>query len=826
MFNRFFNRNKSEPKKGKGKSKARGGKKSGAMMPPSASPSQAAPAPEAPPPPKGLSLDQKLDIVGILLILAGILILLALFSPANSNITAPVLKLLSQLFGYGKYLVPVGLILLGLWIVLRHFGDKLPRIAPERVMGWIGVYLISLISLHFIIAPDTSSLMKLAEEGNGGGYIGAYLLKMLFDSLGQAGSVVVVIAGWIIGLILGAGITTQQIVDAIKFVTDRLPKPKVVIGEQLPLPNVPPVQTSTAAPAVAATPAPAPESESKSVSKSPLKTSTVVAKKPKQGGKEESASPDQKAESKSSQPAPVYDQPIIIGGHQPWVLPKATEMLEAGTESGADDDYDRQRAHVIEDTLNSFGAPVRVVEINRGPTITQFGVEPDYVDVRGKKTKVKVGKISALSDDLALALAAPSIRIEAPVPGKGYVGIEVPNMHTNLVSLRDVMESEAFRKVKTTLGLAMGQDVSGQAICGDLTNMPHLLIAGTTGSGKSVCVNSIICALLIQNTPDDLKFLMVDPKRVELTSYNNIPHLLVPVIVDMERVVGSLQWVTREMDERYRKFAKAGTRNIVDYNARIGKEADKKLPYLVVIIDELADLMMLAPDETERTITRLAQMARATGIHLIIATQRPSVDVVTGLIKANFPARIAFAVASSIDSRVILDQPGAEKLLGRGDMLLQSPDTGQPLRMQGVFVSDVEIQRLVRYWKGARGIDVDSEESPQSQATPSAPMTPGAPTPIQTPMWEEDNGSKSESEDDLFDESVRVVREMRKASITLLQRRLRIGYTRAAKLIDELEEKGIVGPAKSGAQQREVLGLDIDPTKPEPAETSEWAKEE
>ncbi|MBI4630996.1 MAG: DNA translocase FtsK, partial [Chloroflexi bacterium] len=355
---------------------------------------------------------------------------------------------------------------------------------------------------------------------------------------------------------------------------------------------------------------------------------------------------------------------------------------------------------------------------------------------------------------------------------------------------------------------------------------PHLLIAGTTGSGKSVCVNSIICALLIQNTPDDLKFLMVDPKRVELTSYNNIPHLLVPVIVDMERVVGSLQWVTREMDERYRKFAKAGTRNIVDYNARIGKEAEKKLPYLVVIIDELADLMMLAPDETERTITRLAQMARATGIHLIIATQRPSVDVVTGLIKANFPARIAFAVASSIDSRVILDQPGAEKLLGRGDMLLQSPDTGQPLRMQGVFVSDVEIQRLVRYWKGARGMDVDSDESPQPQAVASAPMTPGAPTPIQTPMWEEDNGSKSDSEDDLFDESVKVVREMRKASITLLQRRLRIGYTRAAKLIDELEEKGIVGPAKSGAQQREVLGLDIDPTKPEPAETSEWAKEE
>jgi S-DNA-T family DNA segregation ATPase FtsK/SpoIIIE len=509
-------------------------------------------------------------------------------------------------------------------------------------------------------------------------------------------------------------------------------------------------------------------------------------------------------------PAPGYDQPLVIGGDQPWELPDMVEILEQGTESSADDEFDRKRVQIIENTLASFGAPVKVVEINRGPTITQFGVEPDFVEQRGgKKTKVKVGKIAALADDLALALSAHSIRIEAPVPGKGYVGIEVPNEQTALVALRDVMESETFNKLKGTLRLGLGQDVSGTAISVDLAAMPHLLIAGTTGSGKSVCVNSIIVSLLLQNTPDDLKVMMVDPKRVELTGYNGIPHLLAPVVVELERVVASLQWVTREMDERYRKFAKAGVRNIADHNARALTTNEKKLPYLVVVIDELADLMLLAPDETERTITRLAQLARATGIHLIIATQRPSVDVVTGLIKANFPARIAFAVASSVDSRVILDQPGAERLLGRGDMLLQSPDASAPLRMQGVFVSDAEIHRVVRYWKGARGVEVvtappaaDAPVGMGAIATTSSPIR-------QVPLWDPAQfgapEARPEGEDELLDEAIKAVREMKKASISLLQRRLRIGYTRAARLIDLLEEKGIVGPAESGAKPREVI---------------------
>jgi S-DNA-T family DNA segregation ATPase FtsK/SpoIIIE len=408
------------------------------------------------------------------------------------------------------------------------------------------------------------------------------------------------------------------------------------------------------------------------------------------------------------------------------------------------------------------------------------------------------------------------------------------------VALRDVMESANFDKLKGYLRLGLGQDVSGTAIAAKLDSMPHLLIAGTTGSGKSVCVNAIIACLLLQNTPDDLKFVMVDPKRVELTSYNGIPHLLSPVVVELERVVASLQWVTREMDERYRKFAKAGVRNIGDYNERVAANNEKKLPYLVVIIDELADLMMLAPDETERTITRLAQLARATGVHLIIATQRPSVDVVTGLIKANFPARIAFAVASGVDSRVILDQPGAERLLGRGDMLFQSPDAATPLRMQGVFVSDNEIQRIVRYWKGARGVETVDVQVPAASGAPggAAPADGARPAaravPLhQQPLWDTpafaDVETRPDGEDELLDEAIKAVRELKKASISLLQRRLRIGYTRSARLIDVLEEKGIIGPAESGAKPREVInfgdGADkaaaADPAKDDRSWTSE-----
>jgi S-DNA-T family DNA segregation ATPase FtsK/SpoIIIE len=488
-------------------------------------------------------------------------------------------------------------------------------------------------------------------------------------------------------------------------------------------------------------------------------------------------------------------------------------MLEAGGDRGVSDEEVRKRAEVIEQTLASFGAPARVVEVNRGPVITQFGLEPDYIDGRaGKRVKVKVGKISALADDLALSLAAPSIRIEAPVPGKGFVGVEVPNEEPSIVQLREVMDTEVFRTLKSPLKLALGQNVSGEPIVADLTGMPHLLIAGTTGSGKSVCVNGIICTMLMTCKPDELKMIMVDPKRVELTNYNGIPHLMAPVVTELERIVGVLKWVQREMDDRYRKFAMAGARNITDYNGRIdkGQIDGERLPYIILIVDELADLMMLAPDETERVVTRLAQMARATGIHIIISTQRPSVDVVTGLIKANFPARIAFAVATGVDSRVILDMPGAEKLLGRGDMLFQSPDAPMPVRLQGVYVSDAEIQRIVEFWrKQAAKMPVKASGNPLA-APPGGAGSAAAAVPsigiIPSSRDDEEEGA-----DDLFDEAVELVRDMGKASISLLQRHLRIGYTRAARLIDLMEERGVIGPAAGGSMPRVVLDEDGNP---------------
>ena len=475
-------------------------------------------------------------------------------------------------------------------------------------------------------------------------------------------------------------------------------------------------------------------------------------------------------------------------------------ILEPGGQDQADKTFERERARLIEETLQSFGAPAKVVEINRGPTITQFGVEPDFIEGRGgRRVKVKVSKISSLADDLALALAASSIRVEAPVPGKGFIGIEVPNAEVALVALRDVMESPEFAKAESPLKLGLGRDVSGHPVVADLASMPHLLIAGTTGSGKSVCINAVIASLLLQNTPDVMRLFMIDPKRVELTYYNGIPHLLAPVVVDLERVVQALQWISKQMDDRYRRFAMEGVRNIEEFNGRMRLTGQKTMHYVVLIVDELADLMMLAPDETERVLTRLAQLARATGIHLVIATQRPSVDVVTGLIKANFPARIAFAVASSVDSRVILDQPGAERLLGHGDMLFQPPDAAAPRRLQGVYVSEPELARLIRYWKNAAlGGDATQPAAPvRTEAIPgNAPLK-------QAPLWED--VEQGDAEDDLFEEAVVLVRRMRKASISMLQRHLRIGYTRAARLIDELEQRGIVGPEPGGSQAREVL---------------------
>src|SRR3989304_3434356 len=407
-------------------------------------------------------------------------------------------------------------------------------------------------------------------------------------------------------------------------------------------------------------------------------------------------------------------------------------ILDPGSAPSVNEEFIQQRARLIQETLASFSAPVQVVEINRGPAITQFGVEPLFVETRSGRTRVRVNKIASLVDDLALALAAPRIRIQAPVPGHSYVGIEVPNDEMTLVALREIIESEPFQRNKNPLKFALGRDVTGHPINATLETMPHLLIAGTTGSGKSVCVNAILTCFLLHNTPEDLRMILIDPKRVELTGYNGVPHLLAPVVVEIDRVIGALQWMTREMDKRYHLFAQAGARNIIDYNARMKMQNQKKLPYLVIIID----------------------------------------------------------------------QPGAERLLGRGDMLYQAPDAPAPARLQGVFVSDHEIQKLVEYWRTLAG-----GASPYAVAgTPAENIPTNIPL-KQAPLWEE--MTKVEG-DPLFSEAVDIVRKEGRASVSMLQRRLRIGYTRSARIIDQMEDKKIVGPPEGGTQMRP--GLDYGPT--------------
>ncbi len=459
----------------------------------------------------------------------------------------------------------------------------------------------------------------------------------------------------------------------------------------------------------------------------------------------------------------------------------------------------RPMEQMIERTLSDFNVPARVVHVESGPTVTQFGVEPLFLESSGQRRKVRVNRIVSLADDLALALAAKSVRIEAPVPGRPYVGIEVPNRKKMRVALRGILESPAMNRQNGRLQIALGRDTSGSPVVMDLTQAPHLLIAGATGSGKSVSINAIITSLLMQHGPDEVQFVMVDPKMVELPGYNGIPHLIGKVITDMDQVMGALTWLMLQMDDRYRLFREAGVRNIAGYNELAaqqshGRNAPKPLPYIVLVVDELADLMMTAAEDVERQICRLAQMARATGIHLILATQRPSTDVVTGLIKANFPSRIAFAVTSQVDSRVILDQPGAERLLGQGDMLLMRSDAAKLFRLQGCFVADDEIGHIVRFWRG----QADPDDSPA------------------VPPW---NGllDQMDQEEEVLLDAIDLVRGMRTCSTSMLQRKLRVGYPKAARLMEQLEARGVVGPDMGGGQGREVLLKDEDEDERETA---------
>jgi len=512
------------------------------------------------------------------------------------------------------------------------------------------------------------------------------------------------------------------------------------------------------------------------------------------------------------------EAPVAAKAASPWKLPPMDLLAGAPPADESARPDNNLRASLIVDTLSSFGVDARVAQFHEGPVVTQFDVEPGWevkykqiaerdrdgkpiLDKDGKprirqeevsRTRVRVNQITSLSNDLALALAAPSLRIEAPVPGRSVVGIEVPNSSASVVTLRSVIETPAFQRLasRTKLALPLGKSVSGEAVVADLAKMPHLLIAGATGSGKSVAINSIIASLLMQSEPEDVRFVMIDPKRVELAAFSMIPHLAFSsIVVDVEKVVGTLGAVLHEMEARYKRFASLAVRNIDSYNKH--PKITQRMPYWVVIIDELADLMMAAPFEVERQICRLAQLARATGIHLIVATQRPSVDVVTGLIKANFPTRIAFAMTSQVDSRTILDMAGAERLLGRGDMLYMPTDSSKPKRVQGVYLSDQEIDRLVAFWA-------------QQRTSHSTLIYDHLLDAAQAEIEEDEDA------DPMYDKAKALAEEHSRLSTSMLQRRLRIGYPRAARIMDRLEEEGIVGGGGSRGSSREVLDRDDD----------------
>jgi len=463
---------------------------------------------------------------------------------------------------------------------------------------------------------------------------------------------------------------------------------------------------------------------------------------------------------------------------KPWVLP-SLDLLAEGSAARTGEKEVLRNTRLIEDTLSNFDISAAVVEVSVGPVVTRYELKP--------AAGVKVSRIEALADDLALALAARTLRIEAPIPGKSVVGIEIPNMAIGLVSLRDVAESAEFKGSPSRLTVALGKDVAGAAIVTDLAKLPHLLIAGQTGSGKSVCIGSILTSLLMQSTPDEVRIFIGDLKRVDFPGFNGVPHLVVPVMHDAGPILNALYWTTSEMDRRYRLFARTGARNIAAYNEK--QAGSDRVPYIVLIIDELADLMLQAPIQVEKQITRIAQLARATGIHLVVGTQRPSVDVITGLIKANIPARIAFATASAVDSRTIIDMTGAEKLLGRGDMLWMAPDSAKPVRAQGAFVSDGEIELVIRHWKQQRDPRYDMsivEDKERAQAR-------------------DDDGD--DIDDDRYEEAIAIVQRAGQASVSMLQRKMTIGFARAGRLIDVMERNGVIGPSQGPGKMRDVYGV-------------------
>jgi len=712
------------------------------------------------------------QIAALLVIALGVLTLLALVGATRGRWVDPWTARLRFLLGWGAYPTGVAILLAGL-LWLRHQLDRPVSIRWRPLVG-AEITLFSLLGLTHTISAPVGAWEPVGKAW-GSGIVGWAISTVLSTYLGRPAAILVLLVltavglGWTFDLTwedvrrLGAAVWSRM----VAYERHRRPAGPVMAH---PLAGE---REERLMPQAHARPRSSPSvSQSETVPRPPVPEQTYPAPQ---------ASPPP--------PAPIVPESRLYTRPHRLALPPISLLNEPEGPSMSDEEILR-KSNIIKETLAQFGLPVEVTEVRVGPTVTQFGVTPGYLERGGAAgRKVRVNQISALADDLALALAAPRVRVEAPVPGRPYVGIEVPNNRVQFVSLREVMESREFHRLDSPLAICLGHNVAGEPVVADLSRMPHLLIAGTTGSGKSVCIKSIITCLIFNNTPDELRLVLIDPKMVELVRFNGLPHLYGHVEVDLERIVKVLRWVAWEMDGRYKLFAGAAARHIDDYNRIAKQKGEPPLPRIVVLIDELADLMMLAPEEVERTICRIAQMARATGIHLVVATQRPSTDVVTGLIKANFPARISFATVSQVDSRVILDMPGAETLLGRGDMLYLAPDSGYPVRVQGCYVSEEEEERVVNFWREQVG--QFEEEAPWERL-----MRPGQ------------RGSTvtlEDEEDELLPEAIAIIREAGSASASLLQRRLRIGHPRAARLMRILEEKGYIGPPEAAGRTRRVI---------------------
>ncbi|MGB3979176.1 MAG: DNA translocase FtsK 4TM domain-containing protein [Tepidanaerobacteraceae bacterium] len=707
---------------------------------------------------RNIKNDIRWEIKGLLFISFGVLGIFSIYTNAVGVIGKFISKNLKGFSGQAAVLIPLIIILLG---VNCLFYKKKLKISL-RVIGLVIIFAVIVFLFHINTHANLREmnfldrLRKSAElgvNGQGGGILGESGLSLLISIFGTTGSTIMMITFFIIGSILATGKSITTILERIKLSTKRK---KITINPQIGskkikvVNNIP--QDSSSIDEV--------DDNSETATRNTSSTQKEEVQKIKSVKNEEDS----------------RDSIIItdyIEDDKEYNLPPLSLLRKnSGKQRGFCEKELLDNAQTLENTLKSFGLEAKVIQVNCGPTITRFEIQPS--------PGIKVSRIMSLADDIALSLAASDVRIEAPIPGKAAVGIEVPNKKKSLVLMRDVLESTDFVKSPSKLSIALGMDIDGNPKVADLTEMPHLLIAGATGSGKSVCIKTIISSILFKAHPNEVKLMMIDPKVVELAIFDGIPHLLTPVVTDAKKAAAALSWMVGEMERRYQLFAEEGVRDIARYNELYN---DKPMPKIVVIIDELADLMMVAPRDVEDCICRLAQMARAAGIHLVVATQRPSVDVITGLIKANIPSRISFAVSSQVDSRTILDISGAEKLLGKGDMLFYPVGAPKPVRIQGAYITEEEVEKLINYCK--------KQKEPAYEKNLSD--------------FNEVGVDKSHEEtDELFEEAVKVVLDSGQASISMLQRRLRIGYARAARLIDEMEQRGIVG-GYEGTKPREVL---------------------